>query len=244
MQDAAGQPSAQQKDLAIPSFVLGLLSVFCFAVLFGRALINVGTVALLFLFWLALPSGLAAILGGHVAHHRARRSPGQYGGSGFAIAGFVMGYFGLAILLAMLLQGMAEARAYVQSMQCTNNMKQIGHAFRTWSRDHDGNFPFNVSTNKGGTMELCRPGSDGFDRNAAFHFQVMSNELSTPFILVCPSVSKKHPALNFQNLRPENVSYLVRSGTNINETNPNEVLAVCPIHHWVLLSDGSVQRGK
>jgi len=221
MQDAAGQPSIQRKGLANTSFVLGLLSLLC----------------------LGLLTGLPAIICGHIAHNRARRSPGQYSGSGLAIAGFIMGYVGLIGTL-LLLPALFRAREMAQAITCTNYMMQIGWAFRTWALDHDGNFPFNVSTNQGGTLELCRPGSDGFDRNAAFHFQVMSNELSTPKILVCPADSKKHPALSFLNLRPENVSYLVRSGTNINETNPNEVLAVCPIHHRVLLCDGSVQRGK
>src|SRR5208283_3833238 len=90
---------------------------------------------------------------------------------------------------------------------CINNMKQIGLSFQAWAADHDGNYPFNVSTNQGGTLEWCRRGADGFDRNAAFHFQVMSNELSTPKLLVCPDDSKRHPALNFESLRPENVSY-------------------------------------
>ena len=97
---------------------------------------------------------------------------------------------------------------------------------------------------QGGTLELCLPGSDGFDRNAAFHFQVMANELSTPKILVCPADLKRRPALNFLSLRPENVSYLLCSGTNIVENNPQEVLAVCPIHNNVVLCDGSVQMRK
>jgi hypothetical protein len=123
-----------------------------------------------------------------------------------------------------------------------NNMKQIGLAFRTWAIDNGDQYPFNVSTNKGGTLELSMPGGDGFDSNAARIFQVMSNELSTPKILVSPADSKRQPALDFQSLQPANVSYQVRSGTNINETNPQEVLAVRPIHNHVLLSDGSVER--
>ena len=120
-------------------------------------------------------------------------------------------------------------------------MKQIGLAFRVWAIDNDGNYPFNLSTNNGGTMELSVRGVDGVDSSAARIFQVMSNELGTPRILVCPADSKRQPALNFQSLQPANVSYRVYSGTNITETNPQEVLAVCPIHNNVLLCDGSVQ---
>ena len=161
-----GQGAGQQDGLAIASFVLGLLSLVC-----------IGPLA-----------GIPAIICGHVARGRARRLPGLYGGGGFALAGLIMGYVSLLIILvilpAMLLPALSRAKGKAQSISCANNMKQIGLAFRTWAIDNNGNFPFNVSTNSGGTLELCLPGSDGFDRNAAFHFRVMSNELSTPKILV------------------------------------------------------------
>ena len=225
---AAGQAEGQQKGMAITSFVLGLLSLVCFGLL----------------------AGIPAIICGHMARGRARRAPGQYGGAGFALAGLIMGYVSLVmtlLLAGMLLPALARAKSKAQRISCMNNMKQIGLSFRTWAIDNDGNFPFNVSTNKGGTLELCLPGSDGFDRNAAFHFQVMSNELSTPKILVCPADTKKKEALNFESLQPENVSYQVCSGTNVTELNPNQMLAVCLVHNNgalvnVLLCDGSVQQ--
>jgi hypothetical protein len=129
------------------------------------------------------------------------------------------------------------------SVRCVNQLKLVGLAFRTWAIDNDGHFPFNLSTNSGGTLELCARGSDGYDATAAAHFQVMSNELSTASILVCPGDSSKRPASNFNKLQPVNVSYLVRSGTNVEETNPDQVLARCPIHGHVLLCDGSVKNG-
>jgi hypothetical protein len=125
-------------------------------------------------------------------------------------------------------------------MVCANNLKQIGLAFRTWAIDNDGPFPFNVSTNKDGTMEFCAVDSEGFDTNAALHFQVMSNELSTPRILVCPKDPSREPAPGFASLRANNVSYLVHSGTNLNESNPTAVLAFCPFDGNTLHCDGSV----
>src|ERR1017187_8413392 len=90
-------------------------------------------------------------------------------------------------------------------------------------------------------MEYCDRTSDGFDKNAFLHFQVMSNELAATKVLVCPSDSKR-PAIDFAHLRPENVSYQIHSGFNVNDSNPLEVLAICPIHRVVVLTDGSVMQ--
>jgi len=129
------------------------------------------------------------------------------------------------------------------SDECVNRLKQIGLAFRIWEGDNNDRFPFNVSTNAGGTMELCAPGGEGFDKNGFMHLRVMSNELSTPKLLVCPADSSKHPVASFSVLQPENVSYLIRSGTNIDDYHPDEIIARCPIHGHILHSDGRVERG-
>ena len=44
------------------------------------------------------------------------------------------------------------------SSDCANNLKEIGIAFKTWALDHNDQFPFNVSTNSGGTLR-CAPGA-------------------------------------------------------------------------------------
>ncbi len=106
-------------------------------------------------------------------------------GRGCQVAGLALIVLALIILGYLFTRPPGEWRRSSR-LGCDNNLKQIGLAFRTWAIDNDDQFPFNVSTNTGGTMEHCAVGSDGFDTNAALHFQVMSNELSTPWILVCP----------------------------------------------------------
>lgn len=147
----------------------------------------------------------------------------------------------IAILSGMLLPALAKAKARAQRIACVNNLKQVGLAFRIWEGDNGDQFPFNVSTNKGGTLELCRPGADGLDHNSWLHFQVMSNELNTPKILACPADDEKHAAPDFSHLQALNVTYQIHSGTNVSSGNAELVLAICPVHHNVLLSDGSVQ---
>jgi len=164
--------------------------------------------------------------------------------------GKIIGFTSLAaavLLIAAYLShgywGKADA-ASPQKVACLENMEQIGLAFRTWSVDHGDRLPFQVSTNSGGTLELCDRDSDGFDKNAFLHFAVASNELSTPKILVCPGDHSKRPATDFGILRASNVTYRLRSGSNVNYTNPAEVLAVCPIDGNTLYCNGAVKEGK
>jgi hypothetical protein len=212
--------------LAITSLVLGILSVVCLGFL----------------------AGIPAIICGHMARGRARRAPAQYGGAGLALAGLILGYVNLAVTLvvlpAMLLPALAQAKAKAQRINCVNNLKQIGLAFRIWAGDNDDHFPFNVSTNCGGTMELCQPGSDGFDRNTVYHFRVLSNELGSTKVLVCRADKDKQPAQGFEALEAANLSYKLRTGKGLTETNFAEILVVCPIHNNILYCDGRVVRGR
>ncbi len=224
---SAGVPvggAQQQSGLSITSLVLGILGLVCLGPL----------------------TGIPAIICGHIALNRTRREPQQYGGRGMAIAGLVLGYVSLVFILilpAMLLPALARAKARAQQINCTNNMKQIGLAFKTWAIDHNDQFPFNVSTNAGGTMQLSKRSPDGIDSNGFLHLQVMSNELSSTKILVCPADTKQIGS-SWQALQAANVSYIIYSGENVSDTNPQQILAVCPIHNTVLRADGSVQVGS
>jgi hypothetical protein len=94
--------------------------------------------------------------------------------------------FGLAIFVSGV--AMTEHARHdwprAQGISCVNNLKQIGVGFRTRSLDNADKYPCNVPTNAGGVMEVCEAGADGFEKNPAAVFQVMSNELSTPGLLL------------------------------------------------------------
>ncbi len=217
--------NSKRQGMAVTSLVLGISSMVCFGFL----------------------TGIPAIILGHIAHGRSRKAPEQYAGSGLAIAGFVMGYASLLMTLIVvmlagrLLPQLTQAKGRAQRIVCINNMKQIGLAFRVWAVDNKERFPFNVPTSEGGMMELKEEGADGFDRNPARIFQVLSNELATPKILLCPADPSKQPALDFRSLQADNVTYQVRSGTNLNDAHPQEVLVRCPIHGHQVFCDGSVR---
>jgi len=76
-------------------------------------------------------------------------------------------------------------------IQCVNNLKQIGLAFRIWEGDNGDKLPAQVSERKGGAMEPALRG------NAAPIFQVMSNELATPRVLLCPADADRFAAKSF-----------------------------------------------
>jgi prepilin-type processing-associated H-X9-DG protein len=106
----------------------------------------------------------------------------------------------LCLILAMLLPARmaqqrrahhAHASNLPQRLQCISNLKQIGLAARIWEGDNNNRYPMNVSVTNGGAMELIDAG------DVASCFQVMSNELSTPKILVCPADVDRVSAKNF-----------------------------------------------
>jgi len=121
----------------------------------------------------------------------------------------------VAILAAMLLPALASAKKKAQRINCVNNLKQAGLAFRIWEGDNADKYPMAIPTEKGGTMEY----TDG--ATTFRHFQVMSNELSTPKILICPS-DTRIAADNFVRLKNQNVSYFV--GLEANDANPQMFL--------------------
>jgi competence protein ComGC len=111
---------------------------------------------------------------------------------------------GAAILaLVLMLPALAPPQARSSKIGCVNNLKQVALAFRLWAGDNDDKYPMQTSTNLGGTMELVA------NSVVEPHFVVMSNELATPKILVCPNDVTRNAAANFSSLRDTNLSYFV-----------------------------------
>ncbi len=97
----------------------------------------------------------------------------------------------IAILAAMLLPALARAKARAQRINCTNNLKQIGLSFKTWALDNGDAFPMKVAFANGGYADGIGKRVLNSAQNLSYGtfgiFMVMSNELSTPKIVICPS---------------------------------------------------------
>jgi prepilin-type N-terminal cleavage/methylation domain-containing protein len=140
----------------------------------------------------------------------------------------------IAILAAMLLPALAAAKKKAQKIACTNNLKQVGLAFRIWEGDNLDKFPMSVAENAGGPSYTGVAAGSIYNgwtaANMASHaylvFQCMSNELSTPKILACPSDTGRSASINFANqvggFGNGNLSYFI--GLNAVDTSPQMIL--------------------
>ena len=167
------------------------------------------------------------------------------------------------LLLAIFLPALEPPRHHASKEGCLNNLKQVGISYRIWAEDHGDKYPMDVPVAQGGAQELIATG------NVAGFFQVMSNELSTPKILICMADRLHQYATNFDTLSRSNISFFISlSGNNslfptVLSGDANVVLngravstgfinlwsnsvSWTPDRHsgygYVLLGDGSVQR--
>jgi prepilin-type processing-associated H-X9-DG protein len=124
----------------------------------------------------------------------------------------------IALLALVFLPGLAKAKGRSSRIGCPNNLKQIALSFKTWALDNNDHYPAQVSMTNGGAMELMA-------KPSVFPlFQVMSNELSTPKVLLCPLDKERSATANFANvLADTNLSYFL--ALDVNQENPSMWLA-------------------
>jgi prepilin-type N-terminal cleavage/methylation domain-containing protein len=138
----------------------------------------------------------------------------------------------IAILAGMLLPALAKAKARANRIACVNNLKQIGIAFRTFAVDFNGQYPWQVDPSQGG-ISLPGLNAAATATNTVTHaFSAVSNELSTPKIVVCPSDTRTQLATNtwvfiVTKLAAANVSKVPSYflGINATEEQPQSILS-------------------
>jgi type II secretory pathway pseudopilin PulG len=124
----------------------------------------------------------------------------------------------LLVVAFLWFPSLTGARKRAIEKNCSNNLKEVGLAFRIWTSVGGGSYSTGASTNDGGTKELVASGL------AFVHFLAMSNELQTPSLLVCPADKAKTVATNFvAGFSDRNVNYFV--GADARDTNPQMFLS-------------------
>jgi prepilin-type N-terminal cleavage/methylation domain-containing protein len=107
----------------------------------------------------------------------------------------------IAILAAILLPVLSQSKIRARNTQCINNLYQFGRAANLWANEHDGNYPWMVETNDGGSMNPAV---------WADHMRAMQKELENYNILLCPFDKDRKPAPDWESLAgADNVSYFI-----------------------------------
>ena len=114
-------PPPKTPPLAIWSLVLGILGLTCFYLL----------------------TAIPAVICGHLAWSRIKRSGGALTGEGLALAGMITGYIGiglslfvLPLLLAIAIPNFVKARSTAQRNACISNLRQIDGAKHSWALEN------------------------------------------------------------------------------------------------------------
>ena len=118
----AGAVEGKTSGLAITSFVLGMLSLFC-----------------------AILTGIPAIICGIISLVKISKSQGRLKGNGFAIAGIAVPAVHtlviLPLIMAIMMPAINQAKNRAQRVVCAANLKGLGPAMFLYANDYDDTLP-------------------------------------------------------------------------------------------------------
>ena len=136
---------------------------------------------------------------------------------GLTLVEVLLAIAAVMVLAAILLPALAKSKARSSHIGCMLKLKQLGLAFRMFSGDHEGKFPWAISGTNGGTLEFSKT-PEGFR-----HYQAMSNELSSPKVLRCPMDPQRAYASSWDQLTNNtHLSYF--AVLDANENQPQAIL--------------------
>jgi prepilin-type N-terminal cleavage/methylation domain-containing protein len=125
----------------------------------------------------------------------------------------------IAILAGMLLPALSRAKAKAQRTTCANNLRQVGLAMWLWADSNEGKFPWKVDQPQGGGKPN---GTDNAKVN--LQFAIVSNELASTQVLLCPNDVRRVWATNFSTITLTNISYALCNEAD--EKRPRVMLAI------------------
>ena len=155
---------------------------------------------------------LVAGAGGVKIKPAMKTLPGKRKVSGLTLIELLVVITVIAILAAMLLPA-TGGRGKARTIICMSNQKQIGIALLIFQSDHDGKYPWQVSTTNNGSLELV------VNESASDQYSTLGPYLGkNPQVLICPTDKTRQAATNFSALTNTNISYFLNSDavTNLN----------------------------
>jgi len=117
-----------------------------------------------------------------------------------------------AMLLLVVLPALTRTRIHDPALRCTSNLRNVGLAHRIFATDNSEQFPYAVYSNQVAAADLT----------AAIYFGWLSNELSTPRVLICRADESRGAANSWTDLHSTNISYF--AGLNADEARPESIL--------------------
>jgi prepilin-type N-terminal cleavage/methylation domain-containing protein len=108
----------------------------------------------------------------------------------------------IAILVALLLPA-HSTRGNARRTICLSNLRQVALGYILWASANANLYPWEVSTNAGGSMELIASG------NAVDHLQPLAAYLKNPALLSCPADRGRSAVNSYVGLNNSNLSYFV-----------------------------------
>jgi hypothetical protein len=118
--------------------------------------------------------------------HRAVSKQSATPGSAFTRADLLCLIAGIWLVALMAFPGLAGFEKSSSQANCLNNLRQIGQALRAWGQEQEV-FPWGIPIANGGSYGYA---------NTWEHFLILSNFLSSPRVLACPSDTRA-PARDF-----------------------------------------------
>lgn len=122
--------------------------------------------------------------------------------SAFSLVEFLVIVLVIVVLAPMILRLFTGSRRPLV-LRCLANLKQVGAGFIMWSEEHEGRFPWQVTTNNGGALEPSNTG------DVASSFRALSNYFPPQSALVCPYDKTRRTGSNYASLSGQNISYFL-----------------------------------
>jgi len=123
----------------------------------------------------------------------------------------------VALLVLVVLPQVLRPHVRSPRIHCLSNLKQVGLGFLLWANDNSDQFPWQTSTNRGGSQELVGRG------NAFVHFLTVSNGIVSPKVLVCPAEKARMRLALWAKFSDANLSYC--AGLDAHEAAQDSILS-------------------